>query len=126
MLALQHLDDGVLVAVLEFAGVEMPGLGLQYVLGKFDHFARQLDRRDVLEILGGVADLVGVVQRRGHQPLVERLQHHDTFAARDDDAAEPDHVLAPHRLADDDKSVLPDLVLRDEIVRAVEVAFVDL
>src|SRR6266852_8637624 len=104
----------------------MPGLGLQYVLGKFDHFARQLDRWDVLEILGGVADLVGVVQRRGHQPLVERLQHHDTFAARDDDAAEPHHVLAPHRLADDDRRVLPDLVLRDEIVRAVEVALVDL
>jgi len=44
------------MTVLEFRCIEMPGLGLQDVLGEFDHLARQLDRWDVVEILGGVSD----------------------------------------------------------------------
>src|SRR6266516_2026424 len=45
----------------------MSGLGLKDVLGKLDHFARQLGRRNVLEILGGVPDLAaGAARRAGY------------------------------------------------------------
>jgi hypothetical protein len=50
------------------------------------------------------------LKRCRHQALVERLKHYDPLATRDDDATEPDHVLALHRFTDDGKGVLPDVV----------------
>ena len=52
------------------------------------------------------------------------LSDRGAFARRPD--LGPDHVLALHRLADDGKGVLPDLVFGGEVVRAVEIPLVDL
>jgi hypothetical protein len=43
----------------------------------------------------------------------------------ENDPAKGDHSLFPDRFADNGKSLLPDLAFRGEVVRAVEIQFVD-
>ena len=86
---------------------------------------RKLHVGDFLEHRLVAPDLVGVVERRAHDALAKWLEHHHAFAARHHDARNADHLLLSHRVADDREGLLPDFVLRREIVGRVAVAVVN-
>ncbi|MBV8755129.1 MAG: hypothetical protein JO328_19920 [Hyphomicrobiales bacterium] len=69
-------------AVDERARIEIGRLAVQNVLGELEHVGREFAVRDVLEILRGVADLIGVAQRRAEQAFVLRLEGDDVLALR--------------------------------------------
>ena len=79
-----------------------------------------------VEILAGVAHLVGIAQRRAEQAVLPRLQRDDALALGEHDAAERDHVLAAHRFADHGERLAADLIVRRDVIGAVVVALVDL
>ncbi len=122
----QQLDQLRLVVILEFLRIEMGGLGLDNMGSQLAHLGRQLDVRDVLEIGGLVANLVGIAQRRRQQPLVEGLDHRDVLAPGEDYAAEPHHLLLADGIADDREGLLADLIGGRDVVRALDIAIVDL
>src|SRR5690606_29900184 len=76
-------------------------------------------------VLCVVTDLIGIAERCGEQPLVERLEQKRMLAPRESNARQPDHLLVAHGIADDGKGLLPDLIGRREIIGAVEIALVD-
>src|ERR1700720_2510336 len=89
------------------------------------HFRRQLELRYILEIGVGVAHLVGIAKRYPQQALAEGFEHHDAFAAAQNDAAEPDHSAIADRIADDCKGFLSHLIRRSDIIGTVDVSIVD-
>src|SRR6202022_2223182 len=82
--------------------------------------------RQVAEIVLSVADLVGVAQRGGEQPLPLGLKRNHTLAFGENQSPERHHGLAAHGLSDHRKGLLPDRLVRSYIIRTVEVALVDL
>jgi hypothetical protein len=106
--------------------IEVSRLALEDVLGELEHLLRRLGVGDFVEILAGVAHLVGVAQRRAEQALLPRLQRDHALALGQDDPAERDHVLAAHRVADHAERFAADLIVRRDVIAAVVVALVDL
>src|ERR1700676_178602 len=63
LLALQELDQRLLVVILERLGLEVTGLGIHDMSGELHHLRRQLQLRYVSEVVGLVANLVRIAQR---------------------------------------------------------------
>ena len=108
------------------AGSKSPALLSQDVLGELQHILGDGHVREIVEVAGGLAHLVGVEQRGPHEPLAPWLQHDHAFPLRQHHAAERDHGLAAHSVADDGEGVLADLVVGHKVVRRIEIALVDL
>ena len=124
-LLVQHYDDRLLVAIVEFRGIERRRLAVEYVLGESQHVLRDLNLADVAEIDPLVPNLIRVPERRAEQTLPPRLQHDHALALGQDDPAQRDHVLVLHGVADHRERLEGDLVLRNQVIRAVDVALVD-
>ena len=95
------------------------------MLGESEHVLRDLNLADVAEIDPLVPNLIRVPERRAEQTLPPRLEHDHALALGEDDPAQRDHVLVPHRVADHRERLEGDLVLRNQVIRAVDVALVD-
>ena len=95
LLGLDQRLQRILVAVGELRRVEMAALGLEDVLGKFEHVLRHFHVLDVGEIILGVADLVLIAQRRRLDALAERLEHQQALVVVQHDAGEPDQAESP-------------------------------
>ena len=52
LLVLEQLDQRLLVVILEGLGIEVAGLGIHDVGRELHHLRRQLQIRDILEIIG--------------------------------------------------------------------------
>jgi hypothetical protein len=115
-----------LILVFELLRMKVASLGLNDVRRQLQHVLRNLLVRNVVEVLGLLSHLVRISQRYAKEPLVARLQRDHVLARREDDPAECNHALLADCLADDRERLLADLAVRHEIVRAVEVQFVDL
>src|SRR5262245_55428389 len=126
LLLAQQLHQCRLVVVLERRRVEVTGLRIQDVLGELQHFARYFDVLDVAEVFLRLAHLVAVAQRRPQHALAARLQGDDALALGEHDAAERDHTLAAHGVADDCERFLPNVVGRRDVIGAIVEALVDL
>src|SRR5258708_74789 len=72
LLGLEVRQQRLLVAVPEGRGVKFCGLAVENVLGKLAHVRRNGEVRQVAEIILGLADLIGVAQRRSEQPPCHR------------------------------------------------------
>jgi hypothetical protein len=95
------------------------------MLGESQHVLRDLDLADVAEIERLISNLIRVPERGSEQTLPPRLKHDHVLALGQDHPAQRDHVLVAHRVADNRERLEGDLVLRNQIVRAVDVALVD-
>jgi len=81
---------------------------------------------DVREIIRFVPHLVVIAQRRAEKALAERLEGDDVLAVRDDDLRQGDAILVRHRIADDRKGIGAHLAGGGDVIRPVEIAFVDI
>src|SRR6185295_12064732 len=63
--------------------------------------------------------------RGPHQAFAERLQHHDALAPRHYHPGDADHLFLLHRIANDRKRLLTDLIFRGQIIGCVAVTIVD-
>ena len=104
----------------------MRGLAVEDVARQLDHVLRDLRALDVVEILVGIAQLIGIAQRGAEQALAERLDRHHVLAVGQHDAGERDAVLVLHGVADHGKGVDAGLAVRDDVIGMVEIALVDL
>jgi hypothetical protein len=69
-----------LVVILEFLWIEMARLGVDDMAGELDHFGRQFEFRDVLEVGALISNLVGIAQgRRKQARRRDRLRCRATF-----------------------------------------------
>src|SRR6516225_2450586 len=84
------------------------------------------DVLDVAEVFLRLAHLVAVAQRRAQHAFAARFQGNDALALGEHDAAERDHALAAHGVADDRECFLAHAVGRRDVIGAVVVALVDL
>src|SRR6478735_2785793 len=125
-LALHQGLQRVLVVVLELAGIEMGGLGLEDMAGELHHVLGDLRTLDVVEELVLVAQFVGEAQRGAEQTLAERLDRDDVLAVGEHDLGERDAILVLHGVADHGKSIDRGLAVGRDIVGMVEIALVDL
>jgi hypothetical protein len=83
------------------------------VPSEIEHFLRDFHILDVIEVLVFVSHLVRVAEEHSHEPLIEGLQSDDVIAAREDHAADRDHVHITDGLADDSEGVVTDFAVRD-------------
>jgi hypothetical protein len=81
---------------------------------------------DVVEILLRIPDLIGIAQKRSHEPLVHRLERDDVLAVGQDHASNRDLVHLTDGLADDGESVVTDLTVRTQVVRSDQITRIDL
>src|SRR3954451_268216 len=95
-LALHQGLQRVLVVVLELAGIEMGGLGLEDMAGKLNHVLGDLRALDVVEELVLVAQFVREAQRGAEQALAERLDRDDVLAIGEYDLGERAAILMLH------------------------------
>src|SRR5208337_1412064 len=100
-------------------------LAVENVLGESEHVFRNLNIADTVEVGFFPPNLVREPERRAEQALSPWLEHDDALALGQNHPAQPDHALAAHRVADHRKRLQRDLVLRNQIVGAVDVALVD-
>ena len=84
------------------------------------------DVRDVVEVVFRVPNLVRIAQCGADKPLSQGCKHDDALALGQHDAAERHHALAAHSLADHREGFLSDLIVRRDVVGAVEKSLVDL
>src|SRR3954454_17599730 len=125
-LALHQGLQRVLVVVLELAGIEMGGLGLEDMAGELNHVLGDLRALDVVEELVLVAQFVREAQRGAEQALAERLDRDDVLAIGEYDLGERDAILVLHGVADHGESIDRGLAVGRDIVGMVEIALVDL
>ena len=126
MLLLEHLDNSFLVVIDKLRRIEIRRLGLEDVLGELQHLRSDLYVWKVVEVLFGVANFVRIAQCRPHQPLVPRLKHNHPLALAEYDPRQRHHIFAAHRLADHGEGLLADLVVRSDVIGAIQITFVDL
>src|SRR3954451_9473816 len=92
-LALHQGLQRVLVVVLELAGIEMGGLGLEDMAGELNHVLGDLRALDVVEELVLVAQFVREAQRGAEQALAERLDRGDLAAIGEEDLCGPSAMM---------------------------------
>ena len=112
--------------ILEFLRFELPSLGVHDVDREVDHVLWNLLVVDSIEVLLGLADLVGIPQRHADHALVARLEHNDMFAGGEDDLAECHHPFLADRLSDHRERLLSDFAIWNDVVWIAQVEFVDL
>src|SRR4029077_3448479 len=81
---------------------------------------------NVAEIDGVVPNLVRIPERGAEQTLAAGLKHDNALPLGQDDPPQGYHALVAHGVADDRKRLQRNLVLRNQIIGAVDVALVDL
>src|SRR6516165_4870776 len=122
---LQEIDQSVFVAILELRWVKVTRLRLYDVGSQIEHFLRQFQLRDVLEIWLLVPNLVGITQRRTYKAPTLRLESDYMLAPRQHHATERDHVQFRDGVSDDGESLLPNWAIRGYVVRRVDVTLID-
>src|SRR5260221_9382679 len=108
LLGLEVRQQRLLVAVPEGCGVELAGLAVENVLGKLAHVRRNGEVRQVAEIILGLADLIGVAQRRSEQSLVIGLQRNHPLALRQHHPPKRYQPLSAYGLTNNRNGLLPD------------------
>src|SRR5215831_20326991 len=96
LLGADELDHRVLVAILELLWFELARHAIDDLLGETHHLIRQHHVRDLFEDTLLAPDLVSVVQRRAHDALAERLEHHHALTPRHHDTPDTHHLLLVH------------------------------
>src|SRR5262249_26846199 len=89
---LQEIDQSVFVAILELRWVKVTRLRLYDVGSQIEHFLRQFQLRDVLEIWLLIPNLVRITQRRTYKAPALRLERDHMLAPRQHHPTERDHV----------------------------------
>src|SRR5436309_3154043 len=125
-LALDQRLQRILVLVLVFRQVEMPGLGIEDMAGEYDRVLRYLRILDVVKIFKFVTYLVGISQRNAEQAFAERLDRNDMLAIGQDDACKRDAPLVLHGIANHRECVDAGLAVGRDVIGAIDVALVDL
>ena len=104
----------------------MRGLGLNDMSREVAHLLRVFHFGDVLEDGVGAADFVGVVQGRPDEACLERFEQEKALPPSHDNPGKIGHSLLADGIPDYRECLLCDPVVRREIIRCVEVAFIDL
>ena len=73
------------VLTVELFRFEVSGFGFDDVACEFEHVLGHVCGRNIVEIIGLVAHLIGIAQQGAHQAFTSRLQSDDVFAASQDD-----------------------------------------
>src|SRR5215831_4007924 len=94
--------------------------------GEIEHLLGQLQLGDVLEVLGFVSNFIRIAQGQAQQAAIPWFERDDVLPACQHDPAERHHVHFANRVTDDGKGILPDLTIRRDVVRRVDIALVDL
>ena len=125
LLLFEQVLQGVLIPVIEVAGVEVPFLGFHDVRGKIEHILGDLFIGNVVKIILFLSNLVRVPQRHAEQPLAARFKCNDVLARREYDLSDSDHTLFPDGFPDHGERLLTNLAVRGDVIRAVQIQFVD-
>ena len=106
------------VLILELVRFEPSGLLLHDVPSEIEHVLGDFDVLDVVEMFLLGAHFVGVAEQRAHQPLVQRLERDDVFAAGQHHASDRNLVHLADGLTDHREGVMPDLAVRAQVIGA--------
>ena len=108
------------------SGSKSGGLRFDDVCGEIEHFLRDLDVLDIVEILVLVANFVRISQQHADKALSSRLERDDVLAVGQDDAGDRDLVHGADGLADHGVGIVTDLAVRNDVVGPHDIKFVDL
>src|SRR5215471_19107512 len=123
---LQEIDQSVFVAILELRWVKVTRLRLYHVGRQIEHFLRQFQVRDVLEVWLLVPNLVGITQRRTYKAPALRLERDHMLAPRQHHPTERDHVQLCNGVPNDGEGFLTHRPIRGYVIGRVDVALIDL
>src|SRR5215472_5830256 len=123
---LQEIDQSVFVAILELRWVKVTRLRLYDVGSQIEHFLRQFQLRDVLEIWLLIPNLVRITQRRTYKAPALRLESDHMLAPRQHHPTERDHVQLCNGVANDGKSLLTNCAIRRNVVGRVDIPLIEL
>src|SRR5690242_5134628 len=104
----------------------MPGLGVEDVRCKLDHYLGETRTRYASEQRLLIAHLVVVAEKGTEQAFAHWLDRHHMLAVGENDARESNAILVFHGIADDSERFLTGLPLRHNVVGAIEVTPIDL
>src|SRR5262245_54130731 len=113
---LQEIDQSVFVAILELRWVKVTRLRLYDVGSQIEHFLRQFQLRDVLEIWLLVPNLVRITQRRTYKAPALRLERDHMLAPRQYHPTERDHVQLCNGVPNDGECLLTDRPIRGYVI----------
>src|SRR5215470_9096573 len=123
---LQEIDQSVFVAILELRWVKVTRLRLYDVGSQIEHFLRQFQLRDVLEIWLLIPNLVRITQRRTYKAPALRLERDHMLAPRQHHPTERDHVQLCNGVPNDGEGFLTHRPIRGYVVGRLDVALIDL
>ena len=129
LVALQLLPDHVhqrdLVAILVVLRIELGFLLLDQLFGELQHFRVRVADRDVAEIFGGAAHLVGVAQRADEHAVLARADGHHAFAAGHHQPGDRQLAGLAHRFAQHDECFLGHRSVGRQVIGRILVDHVD-
>src|SRR5579862_10052218 len=93
---------------------------------QFEHVFGDFLVLDALEILVGLAHLVGVTQRHAHHALAAGLQRDDVLARSENNFADRHHSLGADGFADYGECLLSDFTVGHDVIGVRQIEIVDL